>query len=653
MRDGTQLAAAAEAFRSGDLERARGLAEAQLTGEPGSPQLLHLLGLIECRAGKLEAGIGWLGQALAAEPGNLSFRVMLARALVDGGQAADALEVAVPQPGASPPELALWHVRAEAAQAVADHASAAQAWQVMAAARPDDWRAWANYGQALVGLEQWPEAADALRHAAQLNPEERVLQRDFASALARAGRHGEAADQLQLMLDGGQDDAGIRLFLARLLADLGRHEECMAQLDRAADLAVGKAVSSDDDVGLIRIAIGGPKTAGDAISDAELRSIRELAMLLERTNRLEALAGLLKDAEHLGVGRDQLAYPAAAVALRDGTAAEARRLLELGSPDDDPVRRNRLLARIEDALGNAPAAFAAAQLMNGSVDGFEAWVERGVAYRQRLHSLADAITPEWASRLHPLKPGARRPPAFLVGFPRSGTTLLDTFLMGHPDIQVLEEFHMLGEAEKVLGPVAGLPNQSAEKLDLARAAYFDELDRHLDPGCTALVVDKLPLNMLGVSVIHCLFPDARVIFAQRHPCDSVLSGFMQSFALNDAMACFLAIGSAADLYDAAMRVFTRSRDALAVAVHDLNYEELVTDPEAALRPLIGFLGLDWRPELLDHRATARARGAIITPSYDQVVQPLSKAASGRWRRYETQLAPALPVLLPWAERLGY
>ena len=74
---------------------------------------------------------------------------------------------------------------------------------------------------------------------------------------------------------------------------------------------------------------------------------------------------------------------------------------------------------------------------------------------------------------------------------------------------------------------------------------------------------------------------------------------------------------------------------------------------ARCRPLIDFLGLDWRAELLDHRSTAKARGAIITPSYDQVVEPLSKAPSGRWRRYEGQLEPVLPLLLPWAERLGY
>jgi Flp pilus assembly protein TadD len=653
MRADTQLAEAVEAFQTGDLDRARSLAEAQLAREPRSPQLMHLLGLIECRAGRLETGIDWLRRAVETGPDNLAFRVMLARALVDSGRAAEALEIAGPQAGASPAELAIWHVRAEAAQAATDHASAAQAWQVMTAARPDDWRAWANYGQALVGLERWPEAADALRRAAALNPKELSLQQNFASALAHAGRHGEAADQLQLMLDAGSDDAGIRLFLARLLADLGRHEESMAQLDRAAHLSVGEAASGGDDAGLIQIALGRQKAAGDEISAAELRSLRELAMLLERTNRMEALASLLDDAAKLGIGRDKLAYPAAAVALRNGDAPEAKRLLELQSPDDDRVRRYRLLAKIEDALGNAAAAFAAAQIMNRSVDDFDEWVRRGAEYRQRLHSLANAVTPEWASQLRPLEPGARRTPAFLVGFPRSGTTLLDTFLMGHPDIEVLEEFHMLGAAEKVLGHVADLPNRSRGQLEQARAAYFDELDRHVDPKFPGLVVDKLPLNMLGVSVIYCLFPDARIIFAQRHPCDAVLSGHMQSFTLNDAMACFLTIEHAADLYDAAIGVFTRSRDAVPVAVHDLIYEELIADPQATLAPLIDFLGLEWRRELLDHRSTAKARGAIITPSYDQVTQPLSKAPSGRWRRYEKQLKPVLPVLLPWAERLGY
>ena len=427
----------------------------------------------------------------------------------------------------------------------------------------------------------------------------------------------------------------------------------MAELDKAARLAVGEDASGDDGAALIRIALPDRKDPSSPPSTAEMQSLRELALLLERTNRMDALRVLLDDAEGLGIVRERLGYPAAAIALRDGDGTEARRLLELESSETDPVRWHRLMAKILDSLGETQGAFDAAVAMNRAVQDFDTWVRKGAEYRRRIRGLAETVTPKWAARLRPLEPGPRSSPAFLVGFPRSGTTLLDTFLMGHPDTEVLEEFHMLGAAETILGNVAHLPDRSVDQLEQARRAYFAELDRHTSRDFSGLIVDKLPLNMLGLPVIFTLFPDARIIFAQRHPCDAVLSGFMQSFTLNDAMACFLTIEDSADLYDTAMSLFSASRDALPAAVHTLAYEELVADPEAALRPLIDFLGLDWRPELLDHRSTAKARGAIITPSYDQVVQPLSKAPSGRWRRYERQLEPVLPVLLPWAERLGY
>ena len=133
----------------------------------------------------------------------------------------------------------------------------------------------------------------------------------------------------------------------------------------------------------------------------------------------------------------------------------------------------------------------------------------------------------------------------------------------------------------------------------------------------------------------------------------MLSSFLQSFALNPSMASFLDLGDAGDFYDVAMTLWTRSLDALPIQSRSVAYEELVADPESSLRPLVQFLGLDWHEEMLDHRATAMARDSIGTPSYDQVAQPLNPRASGRWRRYEDTLQPVLPLLLPWADRLGY
>jgi tetratricopeptide (TPR) repeat protein len=634
------------AFQRGDLDRARALAEEQLERDP-SPQLHHLLGLIECRMGRLERGVEWLRRASDAEPDNVSFRVMLARALVDDGRADEALAIASPPTGTSPPELALWHARAEAADAAQDWEASVGAWEQLCLAGAADWRAWNNYANALAKLGRWDNSWRAFKRALELNPGELALRRSLATALARAGRYEESADELERWVEAAPQDAGIRITFARLLADLGRHEESIAQLGKAAELTGGTAVVNEDGSGLIDIAASG------TASGVDVRVLKELAHLLERTNRMDALRTLLNDAAARGVGREEVGYPAAAVALRDGDPEEAGRLLVTDDPGVDPVRWHWLMARIADALGDSETAFAEAETMNRSAHDHDRWRGQCATHLQWVRLLAATITPKWGGGLRPLRKTVRHSPAFLVGFPRSGTTLLDTFLMGHPETQVLEEVPLIREVEAALGDMAALPQRSEAQLEQARQAYFAELDRHVDPDFAGLVIDKLPLNMLAAPFLYALFPGAPMIFAQRHPCDAVLSCFMQGFALNESMACFLDIEDAAAFYDAAMSVWMRSREALPLRTHTLVYEELVTDPEAALRPAVEFLGLEWSGELLDHRATAKSRGVIGTPSYDQVVQPLSRAPSGRWRRYEKQLRPVLPVLLPWAERLGY
>jgi hypothetical protein len=225
-------------------------------------------------------------------------------------------------------------------------------------------------------------------------------------------------------------------------------------------------------------------------------------------------------------------------------------------------------------------------------------------------------------------------------------------LMGHPGLFVLEEEPLLQAVEDSLGGYEKLAGLDHAEIAALRGVYFEGLDA-LAPPEGRLVVDKLPLNILGAPLIHRLFPDARFIFVQRHPCDVVLSGFMQDFELNDAMANFLSLDDAARLYDLVLAFWTRCRDVLPLRVVTVRYETLVARPEAALRPAMDFLGLDWDDRLLDHRGTAARRGTIITPSYSQVVEPLYGQASGRWERYSAHLAPVLPLLAPWAERLGY
>lgn len=614
----SDLSEALDAVRRGDLDRAQALAEKAIAMEP-SPNWQHLLGLIYCRRGDPAAGSDWLLRACEAEPGNIAFRIVAARALVDSGRVGEVLVMPEPPPITSAQTLELWQARGEAADAAGERAASERAWRTVAAAAPNDWRAWSNLGNALGAQARWVEASEALREALRLNPAELPLWGNLAAALISADRHEDALR----LADEWDRAAGVsgEQALAR-----GRAFSALQQFEKAQDAYIQA----------VQLQPGDPAAWVG------------LGMVYERTGQSDRLAELIDSASAAGVTSEQLGFLPVTRALHEGRPEEAGRLLQAIDPGEDPIRWYRLKSRVADRMGRYADAFEAAKSMNRSVDDFDNWVRRGADYRGRLRAIAGSLAARAPQRID----AATVTPVFLVGFPRSGTTLLDTFLMGHPRIRVLEEVPLIMEAEKVC-PVAHVHSCPPDTLVRARDGYFAALASHVEPGFDGVLLDKMPLNMLAVPLIHALFPGARFIFAQRHPCDAVLSGFMQSFVASEPMASFLTIEGAADFYDAAMTLWTKSIEATPVNCRTVVYEELVDDPEATLKPLIAFLGLDWEDRLLDHRGSARARGAIVTPSYNQVTEPLSKTAVGRWRRYSPELETVLPALLPWARRLGY
>ena len=133
----------------------------------------------------------------------------------------------------------------------------------------------------------------------------------------------------------------------------------------------------------------------------------------------------------------------------------------------------------------------------------------------------------------------------------------------------------------------------------------------------------------------------------------MLSCFITNFRLNPAMANFLDLGDAARLYGLVMTHWEKCRSVLPLNLHVVRYEDLVADPEAAVRPFLAFLGLPWDEAMLDHQQTARGRGYVASASYSQVTEPIYARASGRWRRYRDEMVDVLPSLAPWAEKLGY
>ena len=248
-------------------------------------------------------------------------------------------------------------------------------------------------------------------------------------------------------------------------------------------------------------------------------------------------------------------------------------------------------------------------------------------------------------------------PAFLVGFPRSGTTLLDTILRSHSSTDVVEEQPTVISAQDFIqkSGYSGIGEAlTQEVLVGAKKAYISELDKHrqiLDN--KSVLIDKMPLNLLQIPLIHQLYPRAKFILALRHPLDTILSCWMQNFKLNSAMANMVDLDRIVEFYCVAMESFKICRSKYNLSVHEIRYEDLLENLSVETTAVLKFLDLDWEAQMKNYQEIGLKRGRINTPSYNQVVQPIYKDAKYRWLNYEKQLRQYILQVEPWIDEFGY
>ncbi len=246
---------------------------------------------------------------------------------------------------------------------------------------------------------------------------------------------------------------------------------------------------------------------------------------------------------------------------------------------------------------------------------------------------------------------------FLIGFPRSGTTLVETILASLPGVSTLEERATLAAADRAfLADATGLERLVA--LDEAGAVFLrtDYWQQVTEMGGScgggaALFIDMDPLKGLKLPVIARLFPAARIIVMRRDPRDVVWSCFRRNFAPSAAALEFTSLADTARHYAALMDLQDDCLARLPIARHIVRYEALVSDFDRETRALCAFLGRDWSPALR-HFGQSEAARQISTISAGQVRKGLYDG-SGQWRRHADALAPVLPLLAPFIARYGY
>jgi tetratricopeptide (TPR) repeat protein len=379
-----------------------------------------------------------------------------------------------------------------------------------------------------------------------------------------------------------------------------------------------------------------------------------LAALHERQNRVVEAADCA--IQSLGIEPEQsiAGLVAARCSRRNGQLQQA--LIQLEQIPSASLTSGMMFerARVLDRLGRYAEAYPAFVSANQQRTREHPGINRSMLPKL-LETTKRCFTEDWVESWSEVSSSVRSTPLFLVGFNRSGTTLLDRMLDAHPGVEVLEEVSAIDLAREELDGryPHGIADLSQSMIDRSRAAYFSVVDRHIQSGFTGLVVDKLPLNTMSLGLIYRLFPDARVVMSLRHPADVVLSNFMQAYTPNPITTHFDSITASAQFYADVMGLGNHLRSVLPIPVLELRYEDLVRDWESELRRLLQFAGLPWDDRLLEYRDRAATQGEICTPSYDQVVEPIFTRSIGRWRNYADEVSPIWKTLAPFIHAFGY
>ncbi len=500
--------------------------------------------------------------------------------------------------------------------------------------------AWANLGNALRDLVEEKEAHEAFDQALRLDPHNIVALVGRAQLYRLTRRLNDSMADFDLAMKLRPDSAIIRVRSCETLIDQGRFRTALEYLHKAEEL-INEPLP--DVYALIA-------EMNERISDLEKALVyAQKALDLSPTHPL----GLRTKVKSL---------------RRLKRYQEARDVLKnVNIKDMAPVHSGLLyaeLGQVCDKLNDIDAAFENFTLMNEAhARNTETRKVDTQFYTRHLDEMLATFTKDFVAswtELPPieLEPGHKYPPAFLIGFPRSGTTLLDSILDAHPDAVGIEEQPMTRiMREKIETFPGGYPgalvNLTSAQRQIARDVYWDAVrEQGFEPG-QKLIVDKMPLNLTNAAMIRRIFPEAKIILALRHPADCVLSCFMQDFVINSAMVNFQRLDTAVHTYDQVMRLYQIYEHLLPINALRVRYENLVVDLRGEVGPVLDAMGLEWHDAVNDPAAHALAKGDIRTPSYSQVTEPLYTASRDRWRRYETYLKPYLHVLEPHIKYFGY
>ena len=553
---------------------------------------------------------------------------------------------------------------------------AAEIYQQAATRFPGNPLHWNNLGTARRRNGQLRDAERAYAKALQLQPDNPQFLANMGLLYLEWKRVVVARDYLWRAFQLDQTDYEARIFGCQMCLECGdddRAEQILRDWKSWVDLIDGplrvdlaamllRLGRNSDGEKLLREQLDNPQSGTSARA--------RLVMTLERFNRLDEARSLMEqlpDPSSIQDGdlRGEVIEARAAVAARGKDATHARALLERLLEEPGAERRDTmawfLLAKVCDRQGDAAACMEYLRLAHESQMRVAAQLvpELVEPSANPMNITNYQVSGQDFRNWKPVDaPSVEDSPIFVLGFPRSGTTMLEQMLDAHPGMASMDEQPFVQRViERMQSTGLQYPEQlgdlDSSQCAMLRDTYWQAVAQvvHLQPG--QRLVDKNPLTMLRLPLLVRLFPNAKIIFVVRHPCDVVFSNYLQHFNAPAYVALCSTLPRLANGYAAAMRFWLQHVERLDPPVFEWRYEDVIRDFDTHVERLGAFLELADTEPLRRFSEHAKRKGYIGTPSYDQVVQPVYASSIGRWQRYRAYFEPVLPLLEPAMRHWGY
>ena len=525
-----------------------------------------------------------------------------------------------------------------------------------------------NLGNTLQELNRIDDAVENFRKAILLKPDFAETYFNLANTLQLAEQYVEAVVVYKQAIDLNPKHVVAFNNLGLALSKLGRLKEAETQYKNALKL-MPNYYEAHLNIGNLHYAIQQFEKAEEdyqkaiAIQPNYADAYLNLCELYEKTNKLTDVLSVVKKArDKVSRKKDEFLLFEAFVLFRQDRFQFVEEIISKINPDKLSENRKTIFFKLKaDWLHhqeNFDEAFEAYEHMNNNVKNSAEYqmCSANQYYDAQREKICEIESLQETLKFRNIIQAKWFQPSFLIGFPRSGTTLLDTILRSHSGIDVVEEQPLVSKMLEKLGATISMSDIEAIDLKSAKVLsdiYFRELEKSINIQENILVIDKLPLNILSIPIITKVFPEAKFILALRHPLDCVLSCWMQNFKLNAAMANMVDLDRIVDFYCTTMEILKLCEQRYSINIHPIRYEDLVSDFIGTISILMNFLELSWEDQLEGYQRTALSRAKINTPSYTQVVKPIYETAAYRWKKYEDHLQPHKPKLAHWINEFGY